>query len=71
MQFIKATGIIGTILALVVVVIAFVKQLIAFIGFLTFAIKAVIVLGFVALFLGVGVVVLRSWSNSKRQKEKV
>ena len=71
MQFIKATGIIGTILALVVVVIAFVKQLIAFIGFLTFAIKAVIVLGFVALFLGVGIVVLRSWSNSKRQKEKV
>lgn len=71
MQFLKATGIVGTILALIVVVIAFVKQLIAFIGFLTFAIKAVIVLGFVALFLGVGIVVLRSWSNNRRQKEKV
>jgi hypothetical protein len=70
MQFLKATGILGTILALIVVVIAFVKQLIAFIGFLTFAIKAVIVLGFVALFLGVGLLVFRSWSNSRRQKDK-
>ena len=69
MQFLKATGIVGTILALIVVVIAFVKQLIAFVGFLMFAIKAIIVLGFVALFLGVGVVVFRSWSNKKREKD--
>lgn len=70
MQFIKASGIIGTILALIVVVIAFVKQLIAFVGFLTFAIKAVIVLAFVALFLGVGIIIFRSWSNSRSQKDK-
>jgi hypothetical protein len=69
MQFLKASGIIGTILALVVVIIAFVKQLIAFVGFLTFAIKAVIVLGFVALFLGVGVVVFRTWSRNKKEKD--
>lgn len=70
MQFIKASGIIGTILALVVVVIAFVKQLIAFVGFLTFAIKAVIVLAFVALFLGVGIIIFRSWGKSQSQKDK-
>lgn len=70
MQFIKASGIIGTILALIVVVIAFVKQLIAFVGFLTFAIKAVIVLAFVALFLGVGIIIFRSWSNNRSQKDK-
>lgn len=71
MQVLKATGIVGTILALIVVVIAFVKQLIAFVGFLMFAIKAVIVLGFVALFLGVGLIVFRSWSSKRREKEKV
>lgn len=70
MQFLKATGIVSTILALIVVVIAFFKQLIAFVGFLMFAIKAVIVLGFVALFLGVGIVIFRSWSKNKQQKEK-
>lgn len=70
MQFLKATGILGTILALIVVVIAFVKQLIAFVGFLMFAIKAVIVLGFIALFLGVGLIVFRSWSSNRREKEK-
>lgn len=66
---IKAAGIGATLLALVIVVIAFLKQLIAFIGFLAFAIKAIIVLGFVALFLGVGIVVFRSWSSRKRQKD--
>lgn len=70
MQFVKATGIIGTILALLVVVIAFVKQLIAFIGFLTFAIKAVVILAFVALFLGVAIIVFRTWSGNRRQKDK-
>ena len=69
MQFLKATGVVGTILALLVVVIAFFKQLIAFVGFLMFAIKAVIVLGFVALFVGIGLIVLRSWNNNRRQKE--
>lgn len=70
MGFLKAAGIGSTLLALVIIVIAFFKQLIAFIGFLTFAIKAVIVLGFIMLFLGVGLVVFKAWSNSKRQKEK-
>lgn len=70
MQFLKATGIVSTILALIVVVIAFFKQLIAFVGFLMFAIKAVIVLGFVALFLGVGIVIFRAWSKNRQQKDK-
>jgi hypothetical protein len=77
MQVLKAGGIIGTILALIALVMVFIKQLIAlisfiiaFIGFLTFAIKAVIVLGFVALILGVGVLIIRSWGSSRRQKDK-
>lgn len=77
MQFIKAGGIIGSILALVALVIVFFKQLIAlisfliaFIGFLTFAIKAVIVFAFVALILGVGILIIRSWRGNKRQKDQ-
>ena len=70
MGFLKATGIISSILALIVVAIALLKQIIAFIGFLTFAIKAIIFLGFAVLFVGVGIVIFRAWSNNKRQKEK-
>ena len=60
----------GSILVLIAMVIALVKQLIAFIGFLTFAIKAIVVLAFIAVILGVGILVFRTWSSSRRQKEK-
>ena len=64
----KATGKWGSILVLVALVIALVKQLIAFIGFLTFAIKILIVLVFIALFLGVGLVIIRAWSKNQKRK---
>ena len=70
MQYLKAGGVIGSILALIALLMIFIKQLIAFIGFLTFAIKAVIVLAFIGLFLGVGVLVIRSWKSRRRQSEK-
>ncbi len=58
----------GSIVALVALVIALLKQIIAFIGFLTFAIKAVIVLVFLALFLGVGFLLLRAWKENQHRK---
>jgi uncharacterized membrane protein len=64
-----ATGGWGSLLVLLALIIALVKQIIAFIGFLTFAIKAVIVLGFVALILGVAVMIFRGWSKNRRSKE--
>lgn len=60
----------GSLLALVALVIALVKSLIAFVGFLTFAIKAIIVLGFVAVFLIVGLLVFRTWSSSQQNKNR-
>lgn len=60
----------GSLLALVALVIALVKSLIAFVGFLTFAIKAIIVLGFVSVFLLVGLMVFRTWTSSQRNKDK-
>lgn len=67
--WLKATGKWGSILVLVAMVIALVKQLIAFIGFLTFAIKILIFLAFAVLFLGVGLVVFRSLSKNRKRKD--
>ena len=69
MVFLKATGIVGSILALIAVVILFLKTLIAFIGFLTGAIKIAIILVFVILIVAVGFMVLRGLANSRRKKE--
>ncbi len=67
--FLKAAGIGGSLLALIAVIILFLKSIIAFIGFLTGAIKILIVLVFVLLILGVGFAVFRGISNSRRGKE--
>lgn len=66
--FLKATGVIGSVLALIALVVVLVKQIIAFIGIITFAVKALIVLAFVALFLGVALLVFRSMSKNKKGK---
>ncbi len=75
--WLKATGIGGSILVLIALAIAFFKQLIAligllitFIGFLTFAIKAVVILAFILLILGVGIVIIRSWGGKRRHQEQ-
>lgn len=60
----------GSILALIALVIALVKSLIAFVGFLTFAIKAIIVLAFVVVIVGVGLLILKTWNSSKSHKDK-
>ena len=66
MQMLKAAGIGGSLVVILALIITFLKQIIAFIGFLTFAIKILVVLVFAALFIGVGLMVLRTW-NSKRK----
>ncbi len=58
----------GSIFAIIALIITLLKQIITFIGFLTTAIKLFVVLVFVALLLGVGLMVLRTW-NSKRKTE--
>lgn len=68
--WLKATGKWGSILVLITLVIALVKQLIAFVGFLTFAIKILIVLAFAALFLGVALAVFRAMSKNRKQKNE-
>jgi len=65
-MFVKAASIGGSILVLIALVIALLKSLIAFVGFISLAIKIIIVLAFLALFAAVGFMVLRAWQD--RQK---
>jgi hypothetical protein len=61
----------GGILTLIVLLIALVKQLIAFVGFLMFAIKVGIVLAFIALFLLIIIAILRGRSQRRRDLEDI
>ena len=45
------------------------KSLIAFIGFITTAVKILIVVGFVAVFLLIGLALIRTWSANRKSKE--
>ena len=66
--WLKAAGKWGSILAILALVITLLKQIIAFIGFLTAAIKLLVVLVFVVLIFGIGLMIFRTW-NSKRKAE--
>jgi len=58
----------GTVFAILALVVTLLKQIIAFIGFLTFAIKILVILAFVTLIVGVGFMVIRSWNANRQPK---
>lgn len=65
----KAAGKWGSVLVILTLIITLLKQVITFIGFLTAAIKILVVLAFVVLFLGVGLIIFRSWSDRRKMQE--
>lgn len=65
----KAAGKWGSIFVVIALVITLLKQLIAFIGIVTGAIKIAIILAFVAVIAFVGFLVISGIRNSKRSKE--
>ncbi len=67
MIFAKATGVVATILVILALIATLLKSVIAFVGFLTTALQILIVLVFVAVIVGVGVMIFRSWSENKRR----
>lgn len=69
MSFVKTAGIVSTILVILALVATLLKSVIAFIGFLTTAVQILIVLAFAVVILGVGVIIFRSWSNNKKNKD--
>jgi hypothetical protein len=68
-SFLATSGRWGGILTIIILVIALLKQLIAFVGFLMFAIKMAIVLAFVGLFLLIVIAILRGRSQRRRETE--
>ncbi|HVE58457.1 MAG TPA: hypothetical protein VNB22_16615 [Pyrinomonadaceae bacterium] len=64
-----AAGIIGSILAVIALAIAVLKGILALIAFITTAIKIIVILSFVAVFIGIGLMVFRTWQSSRRTKE--
>jgi hypothetical protein len=63
----KASSIIGSLLVLIALVIAFLKAAISFVAFLALAIKVIILIVFIALFAAIGLMVYRTWNDRKRQ----
>ncbi len=60
----------GTIFAILTLILTLLKQIIAFIGFLTTAVKVLIFLVFAAMFIGVGLLVLRGFRNMNSSRNK-
>jgi hypothetical protein len=67
--WVKAAGKWGSILVIITLVITLLKQLIALIGFITGAIKLLIILAFVAVIVGVGFLILKGINDSRRSKD--
>ncbi len=67
--WLRTTGIGGSILVILALVITFLKQIIAFIAFFTMAIKLLVILVFVALLVAIGFMVLKSWNLKRKAKE--
>ncbi len=65
----KAAGKWGSILVILTLIITLLKQIITFIGFLTAAIKIIVVLAFVVLFLGVAMMIFRTWNSNRKARE--
>ncbi len=59
----------GTVFAILALVVTLLKQIIAFVGFLTFAIKILIVLVFVVLIVAVGFMILKSFNKNRQTKQ--
>lgn len=69
MLFLRAAGVVGSILVILALVITLLKQIISFIGFLTAIIKILVIVVFVALFLGVALMIFRTWKEKQKPRE--
>jgi len=67
-MFVKAASVLGSLLVIIALVITLLKALIGFVGFVALAIKIIIVLAFVALFVGVAFMLFRGWQNSRKHE---
>ena len=71
MSWIKSGGLMAGLLAIITLVIALLKSVIGLIGFVSFALKVGLVAGFVALFLIIGLLALRTFQARRRERNDV
>lgn len=69
MSFFSAKGIGASLLVILALVITLLKQIIGFIGIITTVIKLLVVLVFVAVFIGVALMIFRTWKENRKTKE--
>jgi phosphotransferase system glucose/maltose/N-acetylglucosamine-specific IIC component len=69
MSVLKGSGIVGSIAVILALVIYLLKTLITFIAFLTGAIKIIIILAFVALIVGVGLMVFKGFMSRRPPRD--
>jgi hypothetical protein len=67
--YFKKAGIAGSLLVIITLIIALLKNIIGFVAFLTTAIQILLVLGFVAVFGIVGFMVFRAMSDRKKSRD--
>ena len=67
--FLKVSGIISSILVLIALAITFMKSLLALVVFLSGALKILIVLVFIALVVGIGLMIVKGWKDARRSAE--
>lgn len=65
----QASGPWSSILVIIALIISLLKQIISFISFLTFAIKVLLVVAFVAVILGVGLLAFRAMKGNRKPVE--
>jgi len=57
----------GGIIAIIALVITLLRQIIELIGFLMFAVKIALVLGFIGLIVSIGYLAIRTWQQRRRE----
>lgn len=67
--FLKAAGKWGSVLVILALIVTLLKQVIAFVGFLTMAIKFIVIIAFVGLIVGIGFALLRTRSDNRQTKD--
>ncbi|MDQ3321752.1 MAG: hypothetical protein M3525_04855 [Acidobacteriota bacterium] len=67
--WLKATGKWGSVFVILALIVTLLKQVIAFVGFLTMAIKFIVIIAFIGLIVAIGFAILRTRNTNRQTKE--
>jgi len=67
--WLKTTGKWGSVFVILALIVTLLKQVIAFVGFLTMAVKFALVLAFIGILVGIGFAILRTKNANRKAGE--